>query len=67
VGNIDLAWDGYKARSNLSKHGVSFEEAHTVFLHLNGPDCYREADSVIRLISARRAAPQEEKVYWSFR
>src|ERR1022692_806526 len=29
--------------------------------------CYLEADSVIRLISARRAAPQEERVYWSFR
>jgi len=96
VGNIDFAWDGRKARSNLSKHGVSFEEAQTVFLdeharliddpdHSDGEErfvllgyssrarclavshCYRVADSVIRLISARRAAPQEEKVYWSFR
>lgn len=24
-------WDVYKAQSNLSKHGVSFEEAKTVF------------------------------------
>jgi len=24
-------WDGRKARSNLEKHGVSFEEAATVF------------------------------------
>lgn len=28
--------------------------------------CYWEADSVIRLISARRATTNEEKVYWSF-
>jgi uncharacterized DUF497 family protein len=28
--------------------------------------CYREADSVIRLISARRATACEEKEYWSF-
>ena len=31
VGNIEFAWDGRKARSNLNKHGVSFEEAQTVF------------------------------------
>ena len=29
--------------------------------------CYRQSDSVIRLISARRATAQEEEVYWSFR
>jgi uncharacterized DUF497 family protein len=32
VGNIEFAWDARKARSNLVKHGVSFEEAQTVFL-----------------------------------
>jgi uncharacterized protein len=32
VGNIDLAWDRRKARSNLAKHEVSFEEAQSVFL-----------------------------------
>jgi uncharacterized protein len=31
VGNIEFAWDRRKARSNLAKHGVSFEEAQTVF------------------------------------
>jgi uncharacterized DUF497 family protein len=31
VGNIEFAWDRGKARSNLVKHGVSFEEARTVF------------------------------------
>ena len=28
----DFEWDGEKARANLKKHGVSFEEAMTVFL-----------------------------------
>jgi uncharacterized DUF497 family protein len=32
VGNIELAWDRRKARTNLLKHGVSFEEAQSVFL-----------------------------------
>ena len=32
MGNIEFAWDRRKARSNLVKHGVSFEEAQTVFL-----------------------------------
>jgi uncharacterized DUF497 family protein len=96
VGNIEFAWDGRKARSNVVKHGVSFEEAQTVFLDENArliddPDhsaeeerfvllgfsfqarclivshCYREAGSVIRLISARRASVQEEQIYWRFR
>jgi len=30
--NIEFAWDERKARSNLAKHGVSFEEAKSVFL-----------------------------------
>lgn len=28
---VEFEWDGDKARSNLSKHGVSFEEALTAF------------------------------------
>ena len=32
MGNIEFAWDHRKARSNLAKHGVSFDEAQTVFL-----------------------------------
>ena len=96
MGNIEFAWDRRKARSNLVKHGVSFEEAQTVFLDesarlIDDPDhsededrflllgyslqarclivnhCYRESDFVIRLISARRATPQEEEVYWRLR
>ena len=85
MGNIEFAWDRRKARSNVVKHGISFEEAQTVFLDENArliddPDhsdeeerflmlgysfqmrclivthCYRETDSVIRLISAPRYA-----------
>ena len=96
MGNIQFAWDRRKARSNLVKHGVSFEEAQTVFLDesarlIDDPDhsgeeepfvllgyssqarclivshCYRESDSVMRLISARRATAQEEEVYWRLR
>jgi hypothetical protein len=96
VGNIVFAWDRHKARTNLAKHGVSFEEAQTVFLDENArligdPDhseeeerfvllgysfqarclivshCYRQPNSVIRLISARRATRQEEEVYWRLR
>jgi uncharacterized DUF497 family protein len=32
VSNIDFAWDPRKARSNLLKHGISFDEPKTVFL-----------------------------------
>ena len=42
--------------------GYSFQARCLLVSH-----CYREPDSVIRLISARRATAQEEKEYWSFR
>jgi uncharacterized DUF497 family protein len=32
VSNIAFSWDPRKARSNLAKHGVTFEEAQSVFL-----------------------------------
>ena len=96
MGNIEFAWDQTKARANLIKHGVSFEEAQSVFWDetarlIDDPDhsddqdrflllgysfqarclivshCYRESDAVIRLISARRATAQEERVYWSLK
>lgn len=38
---LSFEWDGRKAKSNLAKHGVSFEEASTVFgdpLSLTIPD-----------------------------
>ncbi len=93
MGNIEFAWDSRRARSNLNKHGVSFEEAQTVFFDesarlADDPEetraearflllgysfrarclvvvhCYRQSDSVIRLISARPATTLEEAMYW---
>ena len=32
IGLLEFEWDDEKARVNLSKHGVSFAEAATVFL-----------------------------------
>ena len=31
MGNIEFAWDQRKARSNVKEHGISFEEAQSVF------------------------------------
>lgn len=31
MSNIEFDWDGHKASANIRKHGVSFEEAKTVF------------------------------------
>jgi uncharacterized protein len=90
---IQFEWDPAKSRSNKRKHGVSFEEAQTVFLDENAirfydPDhsededrfillglsirirvlvvchCYRVNDTVIRIISARRADKTEAEDYW---
>lgn len=91
---IRFDWDEPKSRRNVAKHGVSFEEAQTVFLDENAieyfdPDhsededrfillgmsaklrvlvvchCHREEDAIIRIISARKAAKDEEEAYWS--
>jgi uncharacterized DUF497 family protein len=91
---MDFSWDPGKAKANLRKHSVAFEEAQTVFLDDNAklipdPDhssaeerflllgmssqakclvvchCYREAQEIIRLISARRATRKEAEQYWS--
>jgi uncharacterized protein len=32
LSNIAFIWDRRKARANLAKHGLSFEEGETVFL-----------------------------------
>ncbi len=89
---LRFEWDPAKARSNLRKHAVSFEEARSVFFdehavefyddeHADWEDrflllglssqlklllvchCYREADAVIRIISARKATPSESEHY----
>lgn len=91
--NIRFEWDEKKSHENKRTHGVSFEEAQTVFLDENAiryydPDhsededrfimlgmsfslrilvvchCYRVDDSVIRIISARKAGTRETEEYW---
>ncbi|MCX7002572.1 MAG: BrnT family toxin [bacterium] len=93
---ICFEWDEAKNRQNKRKHGVSFEEAETVFLdeqavRFHDPDhsadedrflmlgisfrlrvlvvchCHRASDTVIRIISARKADKREESDYWNAR
>lgn len=90
---LEFEWDKKKDKANLKKHGVSFDEARTVFydesaLQFSDPDhsenedrflllgtsfklkalvvchCYREEETVIRIISARKADQDEEQFYW---
>ena len=92
---LELAfeWDSKKDTANIKKHGVSFEEARTVFFdesaiqffdpdHSDDEDrfillglslkprvlvvcrCFRESETVVRLISARKADQEEEQEYW---
>jgi len=92
VDDFRFEWDPAKARENVRKHGVSFNEAQTVFadenaillddpghstneerfalLGLSAPlrvlvvaHCYREGDSVVRIISARKATRTERAQY----
>ena len=89
---IKFEWDDNKNKTNVKKHGISFEEAVTVFeddealvivddAHGREEErfvligfsykanllvvcrCYREKDSVIRIISARKANRQEREDY----
>jgi uncharacterized DUF497 family protein len=53
-------WDRDKADSNLGKHGVSFDEAVTVFYDPLAATFDEERETV-RLITARRATPAERK------
>ncbi len=93
MNGIRFEWDKKKSRENKRRHGVSFEEAQTVFLDENAiryydPDhshdedcyimlgmsyalrvlvvchCYHVNDTVIRIISARKANAKEATVYW---
>ena len=90
--SLSFEWDPRKAAANLRKHGVSFEDAQSVFADerarvIDDPDhsadedrflllglssslrllvvahCYREAGSVIRIISARKAMRAEQRFY----
>jgi len=94
MNGLGFEWDEAKNHANVRKHGVSFEEAQTVFLdekairyfdpdHSEDEDrfimlgmswklrvvivchCFRAEDSVIRIISARKANTNEAAAYWS--
>lgn len=89
---MNFEWDENKNQINQRKHGISFEEAQTVFyddeaLVRDDPDhsddeerfiilgmsgkanmlvvchCYRASETVIRIISARKATKTESKYY----
>jgi uncharacterized protein len=89
---LRIEWDKRKAVANQRKHGVSFEEARSVFFDEEAlliPDeghsdeeerfimlglssrlrtlvvchCYRQADEIIRIISARKANRTERAQY----
>jgi len=93
MSNLRFVWDPAKARANLAKHGVSFDEAVTAFHDENAkvftdPDhsqaedrfillgmsfrlrvlvvchCYRESETVVRIISVRKADGEERENYW---
>ena len=90
--DMRFEWDEDKNKQNQEKHGISFNEALTIFAddnarlildedHSEDEDrfiligisknaklltvchCYRESDSVIRLISARKASKSESEQY----
>ena len=92
MGEIHFRWDSSKNEANKKKHGMSFEEAQTVFFdesameffdteHSDEEDrflllgqsfslrtllvchCYREQESIIRIISARKAMTKERNIY----
>lgn len=91
--NINFEWNAAKAALNKKKHGISFDEAKTVFydesaIVIHDPEhsddeerfvilgkstiasllvvchCFRQNDSVIRLISARKATKREATQYY---
>jgi uncharacterized DUF497 family protein len=59
MNDVRFSWDEHKAAQNASKHGVSCEEAMTVFFDENateffGPDHSRDEDRFLMLgISSR--------------
>ena len=64
--NIRFAWDPRKARANLNKHGVSFEEAITTFYDdhariIDDPDhSEAEASFLVLGYSAPRPMPDRQ-------
>ncbi|MDR1015348.1 MAG: BrnT family toxin [Coriobacteriales bacterium] len=57
--NLHFQWDAAKDRANQKKHGVSFEEARTVFYDINAkviadPDHSDDEDRFVILGASRR-------------
>ena len=96
MNRLRFEWDVNKDKSNTKKHGVTFEEAQTVFFdeyaiqffdpeHSEDEDrfillgtsfkpqtlvvchCFREEETKVRIISARKADKSEQLAYWSKR
>ena len=92
MNKITFQWDEQKNKINQQKHGISFEEAESVFFddyalqfwdedhsqeeerflllgisskmrRLLVVHCFREEDSIIRIISARKPTKNESKEY----
>jgi uncharacterized DUF497 family protein len=92
MSELRFEWDPFKSKVNRDKHGVSFEEASTVFYderavefydddHSEWEDrflllgisaklrllmvchCFRTNESVMRIISARKATQKEAQFY----
>ena len=76
--NLRFEWDEMKAVANARKHGLSFEEATTIFSdpntitifdveHLDEEDRFIDiglsASGRIRVISCRKATPAERRQY----
>jgi uncharacterized DUF497 family protein len=56
---IHFVWDEVKSRANVSKHGVSFEEARTVFFDesarlMHDPDHSKDEDRFVLLGMSRK-------------
>ena len=92
MNHVEFEWDEKKNKSNIKKHGISFDEAKTVFFDENAMQfydenhsdseerfimlgfsnharmlivchCVKDNDSLIRIISARKATKNESKYY----
>ncbi len=76
MGDTSFEWDERKSNENKTKHGESFDESHSSseerFLMLGMSShfrllvivhAFRERDSVIRIISARKATRNEGRHY----
>ena len=93
MNRMRFEWDGKKEKTNIKKHGISFDEASSAFYdenaiqffdpdHSEGEDrfillgisfklrvlvvchCFRKEETVVRIISARKADRGEENEYW---